>query len=420
MNMVLMHRIVLLLFLGNSLALQMALAQTASVKPLSIIYWLLVLPALVAPLFFWREMIEAVKGRGAYLLAFLFLAGSYHVLRGDFRATLQLVLLIWVALWCICPSVRLSVGDVINGFIISVIVGICFYQSTDVNFWGIVPGTTMGDNGPWRVSYFPNIANTGFAGLFVLFVLTRSKDLPRTHVIAFSICLYFLLLSFVRAAVIAAVLYVVLRLLLERVKTPAGLFWTTLAVTVGFHLAVVFVVPLLELLQQYPVMSRLLLRGYSELDTTAIYQQLYRPWVWSEHIKMFLASPHLMGLGTFRFLDKVSYILVPNLEGDGTESLLTRLIATYGLPALLLVAFLVDALYRLARNRDVWACACFPAIIFMMSNWGSVFHPTNAFFVLFFMLLIRGRDAITGAEETMSMRPMFAGFRLRWSTKVEA
>ena len=410
MKILLTRRTVLLLFLANSLAMQMALSQTASVKPYSIIYWLLVLPALVAPMFFWREMIDAVKGRGGYLLAFVLLAGGYHVLRGDVRAVIQVILLTWVALWCVCPSVRLSVDDIVNGFVVSVIVGIGIYLCTEANYWGIIPGTTMGGHGPWRVSYFPNIANTGFAALLVLFVLTRSKELARSHIIVLSICLYFLLLSFVRAALLAAVIYVVLRFVLERVKTPSALFWITLAATVGIHLAVVFVVPLLELLQQYPVMSRLLLRGYSELDPAEIYQQLYRPWVWSEHIKMFLASPHLMGLGSFRFLDKISYVLVPNLEGDGTESLLTRLLATYGLPALFLMAFLVDALYRLARNRDAWACSCFPAIIFMMSNWGSVFHPTNAFFVLFFMILIRGRDAITGVEEAVSRRPELGSF----------
>jgi hypothetical protein len=52
----------------------------------------------------------------------------------------------------------------------------------------------------------------------------------------------------------------------------------------------------------------------SGLDPEAIYQQLYRPWLWSEHFSMFTSSPHWMGWGTFNFLDHVSYNLVPELD----------------------------------------------------------------------------------------------------------
>jgi hypothetical protein len=71
----------------------------------------------------------------------------------------------------------------------------------------------------------------------------------------------------------------------------------------------------------------------------------------------------------------------------------------YGLPSLFFAGYVVHELARLARARDAWGCACFPGILFMLMNWGSVFHPTNAFFVLFFLILTRGASALSDETE---------------------
>jgi hypothetical protein len=231
----------------------------------------------------------------------------------------------------------------------------------------------------------------------VFLLLTREFSIARSHKFALFVCLYFLVFSFVRTVFIAAGLYLFLRFVFSgsRGKRPRFLFWASLGTGVGFILAIAYIVPILEVLQQFPVLSRLLLRGQAELDPAAIYQQLYRPWLWSEHFLMFLSSPGRMGLGTFNFSEHVSFDLVPGLGGDGAESLPTRLLAVYGLPSLFFAGYLVRELARLARARDAWGCACFPGILFMLMNWGSVFHPTNAFFVLFFIVLTRGASALS-------------------------
>jgi hypothetical protein len=391
----------LLFFVCNSMVLQMFLGQADVIAQYSLIYWLLVLPALLIPLMFLPGIVTVLGGRARLLLYFLILAGGFYLVRGDFRTVMQLFLLILMLAWCGCESTRLSTDDVVNMFFASVILGILVFRFTDWNFWGLLPGETPIKYGAWRVSYFPNIVNTGTMALFVFLLLTRKSAIARSHKIALLVCLYFLAFSFVRAVFVAAGLYLLLRLVFtgSRGNRPKFLFWVSLGTGVGLIIAVAYVVPILEVLQQFPMLSRLLLRGKAQLDTAAIYQQLYRPWVWSEHFQMFLSSRRLMGLGTFIFSEHVSYDLVPGLPADGTESLPTRLLAVYGLPSLFFGGYLVQELARMARARDAWGCACFPGIFFMLMNWGSVFHPTNAFFVLSFMILTRGASALSDASE---------------------
>jgi hypothetical protein len=246
-------------------------------------------------------------------------------------------------------------------------------------------------------------------------LLTRSFAIAQYNKVALFACLYFLLFSFVRTATIAAALYVLLRFAFSgtRGRSPKFLFWTTLGTTVAIHLAILNVVPMLDVLQQIPVVSRVLLRGKAELDIQEIYQQLYRPWLWSEHWKMFLSSPGLMGLGTFKFMDHVSYVLVPGSVGDGAESLPTRLLAIYGLPSLFFAGYLTSTLADLAKARDTWACSCFPGIIFILTNWGGVFHPTNVFFVLFFLVLTQGIRAFADNDQIPQQRGLPARTGLR-------
>jgi hypothetical protein len=389
----------LLLFICNSIVLQMLLGQADVIAQYSLIYWLLVLPALLIPLMFLPGIVTVLGGRARLLLYFVILASGFYLIRGDFRAVMQVFLLILVLAWCACESTRLGTDDVVSIFFASIILGILVFRFTDWNFWGLLPGETPIKYGAWRVSYFPNIANTGTMALFVFLLLTRESAIARSHKIALLVCLYFLAFSFVRAVFVAAGLYLLLRLVFSRGNRPKFLFCVSLGAGVGLIVAVAYMVPVLEVLQQFPALSRLLLRGKVELDTVAIYQQLYRPWVWSQHFKMFLSSPGWMGLGTFSFSEHVSYDLVPGLPADGTESLPTRLLAVYGLSSLFFGGYLVQELARMARARDAWGCACFPGVVFMLMNWGSVFHPTNAFFVLFFMVLTRGASALSDASE---------------------
>jgi hypothetical protein len=379
----------LLLFICNSIVMQMVLGQKDVIAPYSLVYWTLVLPALVIPFWFTGELVEVFKGHGRTLFAFLICAGGFHLVRGDFRTVMQLILLAWVMAWCACDTIRISTADLVKIFFASIVLGVLVGFGTDLNIWSLLPGNTPAEYGAWRVSFFPHVANTGVLALIAFMFLTRDVIIAQSYKIALALCVYFLLFSFVRTVFVAFSLYLVLLVVFKaaHVTRPIALFSGSLFVAVGSNVAEIYTVPILEVLQRYPIISRLFLRGQSGLDPEAIYQQLYRPWLWSEHFSMFASSPDWMGLGTFKFLDHVSYNLVPGLNASGSESFPTRLLAVYGIPTVFFLAYLILELGRRARAKDAWACACFPAVIFMMMNWGSVFHPTNVFFVLFFMLL---------------------------------
>jgi hypothetical protein len=386
----------LLLFVCSSIALQMVLDQQDVIVRFSPIYWALVVPALVIPLWSAGQIIDALKGPAVAVLAFLICAGIFHSMRGDLRAVLQLILLVWVIAWCASDGVRISIGDLVIVFLASISLGILIGFTTDLNVWGVLPGNTYSDYGVWRVSFFPHVANTGILALIVFMFLTRDSVTALSYKLALLLCAYFLLFSFVRTVFVALALYLIARILfrIANITRPAVLFSVSLVLAIGSNIAEMYAVPILEFVQRSQIASRLLLRGASGLDPTAIYQQLYRPWLWSEHFGMFASSPDWMGLGTFNFLDHASHNILPGLGAAGSESFPTRLLATYGLPTIFFLVYLILALGKVARAKDKWACACFPAIVFMMMNWGSVFHPSNAFFVLFFVML-KGTLAIS-------------------------
>jgi len=237
--------------------------------------------------------------------------------------------------------------------------------------------------------------------LAVVLVLTRSAAIVRKHPLATGVALYFLVFSFVRTALLALLVYLALYWWFKRRARSADcLFWTALIVGVGINAIIASSATLLEYAQQLPFVARLLLRGETGLNSEEIYQQLYRPWLWGQHLMLFLNSPFLMGQGVFELVDVQTYELLPGTTPMGNEALLTRLLATYGLPAMLFIGYLFFRLRELARQRDVWACACFPAILLLLMQWGSVFHPTDAVGAIFFLVLLRGSKAFIGRDST--------------------
>ncbi|MBR1363432.1 hypothetical protein [Bradyrhizobium ottawaense] len=386
----------LVVFLLNSIAIQMVVGQDVAIERFSPIYWALVLPALILPLLSIREIFRMLLGRGILLLAFLLCAGGYQLARGDLQALAQLFLMVWVTAWCGCETTRLTIETLTDIFLGSLLTGVIVAMLTNLNPWGLFPGQSAAGYGPWRTSFFPHVANSATMSLIMLMILTQpAQRREKKGIIALAVSCYFGLLGFVRTVLVAAAIYLSLFTILTmiRPRRPVLLIITALAI-MGTSIAVeLAIAPILEIFQDSSIMSRFLLRSATELDLSAINQQLYRPWLWEEHIKIFVSSPYLMGLGNFRLLDHVSYNLVPGLDASGSESFPTRLIASYGMSALLFLGYLGTLLNRAAYSRDIWACACFPVIVFVMMNWGSVFHPTNAFFALF-ILIMRGKKAI--------------------------
>lgn len=389
------RNVALLLFVTASLLVSMSVIQEEAPEPGSITYWLLVLPAALLPLADAGVIVKTLTGRVWMLLLFLATAGAWHVAAGDTRAVIQLGLLVWVLAWISSDRARLAIDDLVALYATLVALGLLVYLFTGLNKWGPLPGLTVEDYGVWRVSFFPNIAYTAFLSLAVVLVLTRDMKTLRRYPLAFAVALYFLVFSFVRTALVAFAVYALLRWWFARRRTPGRLFWSALLLGFGVNAAIAGSVVVLDFLQQYPLTSRLLLRGESELSTEEIFQQLYRPWLWWQHMQQFASSPFLMGWGAFNFDSMKIDALVEGQEQGDTVSLPTRLLASYGVPGLLFTLFLVSQLRRLSRRRDAWACACFAAIFLLIMQWGSVFHPSDALFSIFLMMIVGGSSAYT-------------------------
>lgn len=167
------------------------------------------------------------------------------------------------------------------------------------------------------------------------------------------------------------------------------MFLTALIVAFGLNVAIALSAGILYLLQDNLFVSSVFLRGETGITLDRIAYQLYRPWLWAIQFKIFAASPGWMGWGVYDFSQMVIEDSPP-LTTNGTESLPTRLLTVYGIPGVLFTLYLIVRLWKLAREDDRWACACFPALFILMMNWGSAFHPSDAMFVVFMLIMMRG------------------------------
>src|SRR5665213_219232 len=79
----------LLLFVLNSIVIQMVLGQDVAIVRFSPIYWALVLPALIIPCWSLRQIVSWLLGPGILLLVFLVSAGTFQLAHGDVQATAQ-------------------------------------------------------------------------------------------------------------------------------------------------------------------------------------------------------------------------------------------------------------------------------------------------------------------------------------------
>lgn len=387
----------MLAFILIALVVTMGVNQEDVVPPGSIVYWLLILPALAFPLFDLKAIFRAcLTWPTCLLVGMLGLIAVWHLSVGDPQSVLRPMMMVLILAWASSEPAQLRIKDLVHVYIVILLLGVLVYLLTNrINNWGPLPGLTALDYGVWRVSFFPNIAYSAFLSLFMVLVLTID-GLPKRWLLPFLLlCLFYVATSFVRTAVIGLALYLLLRFLLRKQTSPTRILWISAGVAVSANIIIALSPALLQLAQHVPFVSRLLLRGEANLDMRDIYIQLFRPWVWWQHIQIFASSPYLMGWGNFDFNALKTESLIDAVDWSDTVSMPTRLLASHGLPTLLFVWFSFAQLRRRAREQDVWACACFAPVVLTAMQWGSLFHPSDPMFLLFFLILVRGRKAFS-------------------------
>ena len=400
------RNIAMTIFVTLGLLVAMSVSQFENFAVGSFRYWLVTMSALLLPLFDLPAIVKTLLGRAMVLLVFVLVAGTWHLFVGDTQAVLQLFLFVYVFTWVSTDRAALDVHDIARLYLLLLGCGVAVLIFTDENIYSLVPGRAESAVAAGRVSFFPNIAYTGVFSLAALLVLTKDRFLARAYSVVLAIAIYFLIFSFVRASFIAAVGYVVLRWWFSKYREPKPrrMFWTALVVAFGFNVAIAQSAGVLCLLQDNFLVSSLFLRGETGISLDRIAYQLYRPWLWDFQFKMFAASPAWMGWGTQDFPQMV-LDQTPPLEAAASVSLPMRLLTAYGIPSILFVVYLIVRLWRLARRDDRWACACFPGLFILMMNWGSVFHPTDAMFVLLMLIVVRGAEGFVGGQLLLDRAP---------------
>lgn len=381
-----------LIFLTMALGWAMFQPQFYALERGGLTYLLAVVPALLLPFARPLYLAEAARTKALPVVLFGAVAAAWHFARGDVDAAIPLLLFTLGVVWMSSNASRIRFDDFYVLYAVAIIVGIAIRLFTGLNEWGLLPGTTtLPGQSVWRVSFFPNIAYTGFVSLaFIVYYTRDTRPKNAFHLALLCAAVYFIVFSFVRTAVAGLVVYAALAWMFRRKRSPAFLFWMALLTAVVSNFVIAYSASIFAAVGDSALLSRLFLRGETGLSTYDIVVQLYRPWLWEQHIHQFLSSPYLMGWGSADFNDLKTESLMVGYDQSGDVSLLTRLLAQYGLPAVLFLVFVVNRLVVLAKRQDAWGCACFPVVILAMMHWGVIFHPSNANFALFMIMLIHG------------------------------
>lgn len=431
----------IILFVSFSLFLSLFIGQEQIVAKGSSLYWALVIPAILLPAIRLRQTLSSLFLGSLRPIAIMgIVACVWLIISGDFSVLPALFLIVWVAGWAARDEAVLSSQALISVFLVFYAMGIVKFYSQEpysnyawmqsefvdtpaaqpnaqpdapyssgetvlpdqrrdglnINAWGILPHETAPTYGVWRVSATPNIVTSGILSLILVSVVFCRFSFSYLKILALGIALYFTVFSFVRSANIGIAIFLLSMILFSfasRYKLGIRLifayflvFFAVISIWIAPHVVYNF--------QNYEVVSRLLLRGQSSLTMDDIYRQVYRPWLWSQHLQLFLSSDFLMGRGSDIFVSALDSSINLGHQRSDSVSFPTRLLATYGLPALGFLWYICERCYHHARVNDVWAISMLSVFFWLMMTWGSVFHPSNAIFVLAIMFINKGSQAI--------------------------
>lgn len=432
----------ILIFLGIWLSASLFIGQDRLIVKWGFLYWLAVMPAMFFPLFRAKQVFYNLLFGVARPIALFGLASAiWLAARQDFAAIAPLFLLVWVIGWASRDEVKINIRDLFILTCIFYVAALIVYSvqyyiinqypesyswmrtlpsetlaassmdieaarpllppqdrlGMDFNPWGVFPGQTIvAFSEHWRISATPKIATSALFSFLILLISTQyilSSKFSRFIALAAS---YFAFLSFVRAVIAAGMLFVTTlsMMLLSSRSLVIRVVIATLT-TAGIILTVWVAPTILYYLQDYEIVSRFFLRGQSNLTVSDISRQLYRTWLWTQHFNLFLDSDYLMGLGSDISKTASTNILNANQIRSDSDSFLTRLLATYGLPFFGLVAFLALRSYAFAQSNEIWSVTMVSTLVWMMMTWGSSFHPSNGIFVLAFLIIGRGQSAFS-------------------------
>lgn len=426
----------ILVFLGIWLASTIFIGQDRAVVKGDWYYWLAVVPAMVFPLIrFSSTMKNLLFGKARPLAFFGVLGVAWAVLNQDFAVAAPIILIVWVGAWaCRDEAVllRRSFFLLILAFYALGIMafllqppferfpwmGMPYNNETlsaeelpagadptpklpdqvkgglDLNPWGILPGQTAPAFGHWRISMTPKIATSGLVSLFALLIFLQKPSLRPTNFGTAALAAYFAFLSLIRAVSSAAALFLVTYILQKLFEKSTFARIVMAVLTTTGLIAATWIAPyLLYKLQDYDIVSRLMLRGRNDLSFDEIVRQLYRSWLWTQHFNIFIDSRYFMGVGSELAQSAKEHLLNANQARSDSDSFLTRLLATYGVATFGLFYFFIERCFRHARKDDLWAISMLSVLLWLMMTWGSSFHPTNGIFVLAFLVIGKGSNA---------------------------
>lgn len=397
------HNNLLYFLILISLLTGFTLGQYDTIEGGSFLYYLIMLPFMVVPLTKISQIIgNLFSGKVVYVTACSAISTVWSLINGDTSSAFLICFWLYIIAYMASDDSSLSVTALMKLFILILVAGIIIDKAFDTNFYGVFTPSNRDALLSGRISLYPNIGNTGFYAFAFFAIFTIDMAIAKKYWWILLVCLYFAVFSKVRSVEIAICIYLAFRYILTRyrvVSTGKVICLALLFIIVPLLLTNAYML-LYNLASNNELLTQIFFRGQGNLSADELEDQIFRPLAWLLHIDTFLDSNLLMGVGQ----TKLQSIIDNKLKYGDSIAFLTRLLAIYGLPAVLFVVQMFVWLKRHALERDYWACALFPAIFFLMMSWGAVFHPANGFSMLLMLILINGSSMIVAIPKKSAGR----------------
>ena len=379
------------LFLAVSFSISISMEQEGVITPKSFLYWALIISS-VLPAFFKMKIISInIAKKWKWIIVFFcitFIWNAFH--EGvDFVLSLMLMCISWAYIFG--SGLTLKINNIAKIFLAVVVAGGLIKQFTEINYYDLIPYIKINNLSEGRVSFAGNI---GFAGIFSLlvFMLLVSETKNTIFIkLGLALSIYFIIFSQVRTAWIGMAVFVSMKIILIFIKDKSDyIIITTVIFATILNIIILFFAPQIIGNLNFDIFGiELITQGKGSIDADALAIQMYRPLLWAEQIKQFYLSPYMMGLGSAASNIDIFGGVDVGYGGD-TVSYPTRLLAYYGMPALLFIFSTIYALWSHIKIKDSLAICAWPVCYLVMLNWGSLFHPTDAVGILYLLLIFKG------------------------------
>jgi hypothetical protein len=355
----------------------------------SYLYFLFIIPVLSYIVYSWKNIFLKDKSRFLGLYIFLAVVVITSVIRHDYWSVASTSLFVFSIVVILNSEQKIYLGFLNFLFVLSIFLSIITYQLGLKEFPWFPDFSSDQDlltGIGWRISLFRSRPESA---VFALFILAANYAYNRkwTKYLLILPAFYFVIFSGYRSTLILLVLFILLQVVVRIVQFKSRFLYSFGGI------ATLFLIFFLVLFQSnvfrtlkfdnQKFLTELLFKSETVYQNDDNFKMsLSRDALWKHHLSIFFDHP-IIGIGSEKVQDSFKN---KNISGSttGSESQITRWMASYGIITICLIIFMIQFLNFSIVEGNVFSYYIILLILFLSLFYGSFLVPYNFIFILLF------------------------------------